>query len=420
MAGIDGFPRRDYKVRSDAAIVGSLVSTAFAQRDLVRKDTLMKTNIWFATLAFGVGCCSVSMGQDPPRIDPTFSLEAVAVNGKPLAGGPVAKITIAPRDTVTAEIYVRDWSGTGDAVRAYQASLDRIGFNSGTAGSIEPVNFATTTMAGKQNKEHCFVSTDHPRYIFTGDQSFAITDTISESYRILGALVDTEKARVSQQDGTKFYCGTINLKASQDAVGSFTLNFLEGPAQSSLRNVDNQGIQFLSFERLVIDVQANSLRIVQSDPPDGAIDARQLGSDGSGSWDRVRLTFSQPPTDLTAGDFVIRDGTPNPPKITGVEASGDVLTLKLDRGIRPGVWTAVRHSRSGTGTRLACLPGDVDSNGVLDSADVIHLIDNATTLMTRPDYVVDVDRSGGNTPGDMLRIIDQMQTANTYRARLPG
>ena len=162
------------------------------------------------------------------------------------------------------------------------------------------------------------------------------------------------------------------------------------------------------------------MRIVGSDPPDGAIDARRLGQNGSGGWDSVRLTFSKAPTDPTTGDFVILDGTSDPPKVTNVQASGDVLTLKFDRAIRPGVWTAVRHTASGTGTRLACLPGDVDGNGILDSADVLHLINSELTGASLPAYSVDIDGNGSNTPGDMLRIIDQMQTPNTYRARLPG
>ena len=92
----------------------------------------------------------LAAAQDPAKpagpvlLMPVFSIEAVEVNSVPITGGPVPKITVAPGDVITAQIFIRNWSPQGQKMRAYQAKIDPAGYTSGTSGKERSAINAST------------------------------------------------------------------------------------------------------------------------------------------------------------------------------------------------------------------------------------------------------------------------------------
>ena len=345
--------------------------------------------------------------------EPAFSLEVVSVNGSPLPGGPVSEISASPGDILTVKIFVRDWSAGGVTLRAYQASLDRRGYTSGYEGTICAVDFEKTTALSLENKENAFVDPNNPQFVFFGLQNFAITDSVSASHRWLGALIDSDDSLLSPQNGTKFYCGTVRLKVSDKARGPFTLRLQQQPGSSTLRDPKNNQILGLNFEPLKIEVGVLALRILSSDPPTGAIDARW-----GGGWNRILFRQNGAKTEIAKEDFRIEDGTATPPQIKSLQREGSLITLELDRRITRGRWTTITHILSATGTRIAFLPGDVNNDGAANRRDVSTIIDWAKSSNDLPLYRADIDGDGAYTVRDAVRLIDLLAEPGTHRARI--
>lgn len=349
--------------------------------------------------------------------DPTMSLEIATVNGVPVTDGPVSKINVFAGDTLTLEIYIRNWSPNGELLRAFQVTLDRKGYRSGFKGTVAPVDYDKTTAVGQANKTNCFVNVKHPKYVFKGVQSFGICDSVSTSYRWLGVLIDPDKAKLHKQDGARYYIGSLNLRVQEGAEGPFTLRFVEEPQTSTLKDPANNNIQRLVFEPAVIDVAKQMLRIVSSDPPRGAVDGRQDDS-VTGGWRKITLGFPMPTAGLITGDFSVADGTDDPPRIVGLSAVGKLAILELDRGLRVGAWTTILHKPSGTSTRLGRLPGDVNGDGVAEASDLLNMILPKPGRTAGSTGITDVDGNGRRDAADVLRMIDVMNRPDAYRARL--
>lgn len=348
---------------------------------------------------------------------PTLSLEVTSVNGKPLKKS-TGKITAGPGDVLGLKIFVRDWSPDGQKLRALQAQIESRGYTSGSSGSILPVDYQETTLSEFENKANAFIDTKDPQYVFKGVKEIPVVDTLSWGYRYLLIAINTDDAISCPQDGTRFSCGTLNVQVSDDASGVFLLGLDENPSASTIQDENDAGILPLHFEQLTVNVleAAAVLRVLGSDPPAGAIDARQRKR---GGWDRINLIFNADTAGVKAGDFTIEDGTRHAPKIRKLESSGTRLTLWLDRGIQPARWTGIDHAKSSTGTRIGSLPGDVNGDGFVDAVDVFLLADQASGHVQLPAYQVDVDADGTFGVADALRVIHLLNELDAYRSTLP-
>lgn len=353
--------------------------------------------------------------------NPTLSLEATAINGKQLET-PKSHIAVKPGDIISATIFVRDWSPAGEQLRAYQASIDANGFTSGYTGKIFPVDFDNTSAKMEENTKNAVIDLNHPRFVFKDLPAMPIIDSISWGYRFLAILVNRADALVREkQDGTKFYCGTVRLQVSDDANGPFIIGLEDDPSDSVLKAPHNRTIIPLDFERLQIDVSGVvPLRIIDTDPPKGAIDARRTALTGTMNrgWDTVKLKLSGAPNAMDADAFAIEDGSSAPPRVTAVELDGPIATLKFDRGIRRGAWTSITHKTSQTGTRIGFLPGDVNNDGVTNAADVFDLIYAPVGEKAWPLYRTDLDRDGAFSVRDVLCVIDGLTEPGAFRAAL--
>lgn len=368
---------------------------------------------------FAAGLCvALLLTIEAVAQDPALSLEAVKVNGEDLAKT-TSNITVGPGDSMELNIFVRDWSPNGEKLRALQVQIDDRGYTSGTTGSIHPVDYEKTTLSEFENKQNAFIDVEHPRYVFKGATSMPVMDTISWGYRYLNIVVDPDQAVPCSEKGARYYCGTLKVKVSDDASGTFILGLYEEPGASTLRDENNVEIMPLSFDKLVVNVTEKALvrRVVSSEPPAGAVDARDAAN---GGWDRIDLTFNIDATALKPDDFTLTDGSSDPPKVKAVEANGTRVTLRLERGLRPARWTDIMHKASSSGTRIGCLPGDASGDGVVNAEDVFLLArQQSAGELPLPLYRTDVDRNGTCDPADAIRLIELVNEPTAYRTRLP-
>ncbi len=369
-------------------------------------------------LVTGILACLVAVSAEAQT--PTYSIEAVAVNSTPVPGRPVDRIDVAPGDALTVVVYVRDWSPNGEKLRSYQATIDSTTFTSGTTGSIRPIGADDEG----DNAANVFVDEADPSYVHKDLHTIPLTQTATLDYAWITVLFDGEEGPISAQDGTKRSCGTLNLRVSDDARGTFTLSLAVDRGKSLIVDPNNVRIEPLEFESLTVNVRdpAQWLRIDSSDPPDQAIDARRIdapsGSAARSAWNSIQLAATGDASVLTPDDFTIDDGTSDPPRIIRITSDGSRATLRFDRGIRPGVWTTVTHKASGSTTRIGCLPGDVNNDGQADARDVHALIEALNGARTLPVFSTDIDGDGMMTARDLARLIDLLAAPSVSRSKL--
>ncbi len=368
-----------------------------------------------AFVAVGVvlgGWVSVVNAQ---QANPTFSVEAVALNGVPLAGAPVKQLTASPGEIITAELYLRDWSPNGEELRAYQIQLDDKAFDGLVSGQIKPTGYDDARKADVENVTNAYIDLDHPFFVHAGMQTIAITDTKrAAGYRWLSVLVDIDKAPVSPQDGTKFYCGTVLLTVSADASGVFRIGPAPDMNLSGLLTEGNRTIGPIDYEPLTITVESGVVRrnIVASDPPAGSIDARIMEGSSrlTGGWPAIQLMFDSDAAPISENEFSISSAGGSPPSIQGIAAAGRSLTLTFNHPLTSGVWTEITHKPTGNTLRFGVLPGDVNGNGTRDSRDLLDLLNMLGSNGPAPAYRADLNGDGTTNTRDALTLIDYLNT----------
>ncbi|MCH8251711.1 MAG: FG-GAP repeat protein [Planctomycetes bacterium] len=151
---------------------------------------------------------------------------------------------------------------------------------------------------------------------------------------------------------------------------------------------------------------------VPTDPPCGAIDARQPsapdGSDPAG-WDSIAMTFDEPPGEMNAEDFAVVISPPgDAPTVTNVTVDGNTATVHFDGFIPTQAWTTITHWPTGAVTRIGYLPADVNNDKYSGTNDVLFLVDalNGVIDPMPPSYQTDTDRSGITNLNDVLRVIN--------------
>ncbi len=357
---------------------------------------------------------TIAVGQTP-----TYSIEAAAVNGIPIPGGPTNHVSISQGDVVTAKIFIRNWSPGGEKLRAYQINIDDASYATGEQGVVQPVDF----QMNPDKDPNAFIDESDPQWVHHGLPTIPLVDSASLGYRWLSVLLDPNGGPVCAQDGKKFSCGTVKLTPSPNAKGTFTIALVEDPYTTGLITPDNEQVIPIEYERLSVELQptARWRRMLSSDPPDGAVDARSALRSGAtgGPWTTVRLVFNADAGSVKVDDLTVQDGSPTPPRIQKVSSDGSTLTVLFDHPIKSGAWTTITHKNSSISTRIGLFPGDVDGDGKADTRDMLTLLDAVNGGHKLPDYRVDIDGNGTLGPGDVLRLLDVITEARA-RAKPSG
>lgn len=335
---------------------------------------------------------------------PTFSLEATAINGTPVTGESKDTITVQPGDRIRADFFLRDWS-TGDAgLRGYQIQIDEMSYRTGDAGWIEPVEFQAKRTVGAANTQHAYVDLTRPDYIFFGRQTVPVVDTVKTGgYRWISVLLDVDQAPIAPQDGSKFYCGTVELEVSPEAAGTFFVGPVPEEVVTTAVAATGQPIRDLQYESLEIRVAGGTgnCRIVSSSPPNRAIDARVPDRSAT-----IELVVSCDASNLGAGDFRLDDGTDKAPRVAKVAVRDGRVILTLTKPMSAGRWTKISLEDGGPGVTIGALPGDVNNDGATTPADVISLINAISQSTPMADYQVDLDGDGSVSVRDINLAIE--------------
>jgi cysteine-rich repeat protein len=179
---------------------------------------------------------------------------------------------------------------------------------------------------------------------------------------------------------------------------------------------NSQGAAFLSVEH--DNVPCPTLGFVTTNPPAGAIDARQPsqldGSDVAG-WEGIDIIFDEDATGLSLQDFEVTLEPPGPNiGIDDVQAAGLNVHVAFTQPLPPGYWLRLTFLQTGQSVRIGFLPGDVNADRTSSPLDILALVDHLNGVVTLPLHSTDADRSGLAQPQDILRLIDLLNGAGAY------
>ena len=163
--------------------------------------------------------------------------------------------------------------------------------------------------------------------------------------------------------------------------------------------------------------------IISSNPPNGAIDARQdrstTASVSTSGWRSIEHKFSGSVAGIKPSDFAVTTSgggvpvvTGTPFKVTTAGAVMDTLSVDLDRPIPVNQRTRITYKPSNSSICLGYLPGDVNQNGTVAPADLLDMVDVLNGVKTVPLYAGDIDGNGVITSADHLAFIDILNTSN--------
>ncbi|HNQ24448.1 MAG TPA: C25 family cysteine peptidase [Phycisphaerae bacterium] len=218
---------------------------------------------------------------------------------------------------------------------------------------------------------------------------------------------------------------TFDLSAYADGRPAVYLRWGMGPTDGTVTypgwNIDDVEIWGAYTGPAVIS-------LVSSEPPDGAIDARQPLSPATleqQGWQTVTMVFDGSADGLTPTDFAVTevcyagncDGVA--PEVAGVASAGASATVTLNRPLDPKAWTIIALT-GGAPTdrvRLGFLPGDADGSRTANAGDVVQVINHINQAQgggTPALYQSDINRSGAVNVTDMLTLINLLNGVAPY------
>lgn len=344
--------------------------------------------------------------QDATALNPTFSLRAVSINGSPVIGDGLDHVVARPGDEVTCEIFIRNWSPDGERMRAIQGEIDHITYTSGESGAVQPCGWRQTTLQGQKNTNHARIDMTHPRFIYRGEQIVPLTPSHNPDYMFISVLISGD-GPLCPQNSLNYYIGTLDLCISDDAQGTFTIDFVKGDQHTTMRTTAQMPIGPVETENLKIEVgdKDRPIWISESEPGFQAVDARDPQSTGARGWDRFQLVMNDSAGSVEGANFVVTDESESPPQVKDVKVDGRRVTVILDRPIAPDGWTKLTHQPSGSFTRVGRFFGDVDADTMHGPKDIRLLTSVLNGRENLPPYRSDINGDGQVDARDMLALI---------------
>ena len=179
-------------------------------------------------------------------------------------------------------------------------------------------------------------------------------------------------------------------------------------------------------KRISDDINGNSIPdecedcVLLSDPPNGAIDARQPSApDGSAvtGWRSFDISDDETCPDLLKANtttFSIEAFEETAPQVATVLNFFGTVILTLVDPIPAGTWTSITLDTGPASFCVAALPGDVNGDGTTSiddrSALILALVESDKVSPER----ADINRDGTVAPADLLRLIDLFNGGGTY------
>ena len=352
---------------------------------------------------------------------PTVALKAVAINGSPITA--TRSISVVPGDTITAEIFLFDWTTTVERLLSYQTAISRDALVSGTRGKLLPLGWdaplapadaiscggvhppcpAEFPVCELGDRGVC-IGLDHdpsqgvfigsptgelptrPDWVFIDPNanppaSLAVLTAIdfrSPDLRYGAVLISAADAPLYNIPPK--YGGSLIVQVSEDACGTFNLRVL---SEDGTVLTEQSGAPFsgLVLQRLAVTVtspgaaagQCSCLNIINrrydaNDVPNCTIDARQPADPAGGITqipNSVTFTFDCADTTSIAStsNFTINfSPTAFTPILATATSNGSDVTVSLSGPMREQSWNCITFNPTGEGVCVGIMPGDVNSD----------------------------------------------------------
>lgn len=154
-----------------------------------------------------------------------------------------------------------------------------------------------------------------------------------------------------------------------------------------------------------------------TNPPSGAVDARQDGSPAGGPLQGITTVTATGPSGAPAGCWTFcetSNGGLAPNAINSVtEGPAGTYSIALARPITPGAVSTVRYLGNNATATYISHPANANGDSLANSVDILRLIDYINGVATAPwgQLSTDIDRSNATNPADILRLIDLLNGA---------
>ncbi len=409
-------------------------------------------------VALGLGVLAVGSVVEAS----TISFKAVKKND--VAITPTNNLSVLASDKIEVELFLSNWKNdfpvdsTPNNVRGFQVKLNRAGFVSpipgngsakplGWCGPVDKISCAASLdcLVGSPAYPVCLtipptgctctphtpdaggfithLRTDFVLFGLDGQQPTCVTQSIDYSYYGIADAIGTPDTTPS----TPRYLGTLILKMSANACGTFTIGFVQEINSTFI--VDpatfKPNVSLPTLQPLILTVSSCSRQLLSCDPGHCNVDARiphdRLEPAIKLNTNSMKMTFSQSTVGMTAADFEVTLAPSVPgdivPLVSAVTPNGvdpRIATITLSRRIQQTRWTCIREKGSNKRCCMGSLPGDVDGDRIVASADSFELLDNLRGCLNPPTCNepplsierCDIDRSRLCTSADLLIEVD--------------
>lgn len=388
---------------------------------------------------------------------PTLSLKAVKLNEVAISA--TNSIVAGPGDIIECEVFLSEWSPSpgedAERLRAFQVSIPRASFNSGSRGTVLPLGWDRPILSkddvGCFSDADCiaeipefpvcssllctgpdyeptlgvFLTAERPDWVFWCAAGGAPCGAFS-AVDISGVSIRYASTLISAGDAPTYaippkYAGTMIVEVSGDACGDFSLEILQPPS-SNLTDQNTIPILPIVTEALTIQTGSCDCRsVIDSVPPNCTVDARQPKDlDGAvQTQNTMTLTFDcEDASGIANADAFTVDLLPGgfEPTILDVTSVGNEVTITVIPPFPEFKWTCITFDASGDQTCVGIMPGDTNSNVQTELSDIPALINCLNDPGSCTLYQCDMNRSDGCHPHDLLRLIDLLIGADPYIA----
>jgi len=227
---------------------------------------------------------------------------------------------------------------------------------------------------------------------------------------------------IFDDEGDPVVCGSPTVGRFQPVGSLSDYDFLDVNGDWTLTVADNAIGNIGTLNKWGIsgtlrEFECCTGNVLDSNPPDGAIDARELhefGNPQNLTGLRAFLVTFDDNTSIVRECFSVEEtGGGTPPDIVRVEKlPGNEVRVNFNRPITEQQWTTLAYNGTGGTTLIdvGFLPGDVNQSRQSTGRDVTELIDCLNKQIVCADYQTDINRSGDPNGNDITRLINVLQS----------
>jgi len=407
-----------------------------------------------------------------------ISFKAVKKNN--VAITPTDNLAILGGDTIEVEMFLSEWSSdfpSPSRVRTVQVKLDRARYISPDNGTATPVGWCgpvdkiactdsstcpaaypiCLTSAPPPGGTGCTCSPHNPAlgaamntsrsdFLFQTPQGlmdgFFDIDTSNIDFKYLGLASDDSVP----DTGVPRYLGTLFLKVSANACGTFSIGFIQEVTATFIADPSNNPV-LPSLQPLSLTVSDCSRQLLSCNPNHCNIDARiphdRLNAGALRNTNQIVMTFSKTTAGMTAADLEVTlipfepntnctgpgvpyacctgAGTGNCDVIPGIiavtpGADPKIATVSFNKRIQQTRWTCIRDKGSNKRCCMGSLPADADDSRISRSDDIFEVLDNLKGIVVPPlpNEKCDTDRTLRCTGADLLMVGDLLNGADAF------